>query len=141
MFVVTAKPLPERGRIQKPRIFALSVMYSYAWENVLKTTIPVRAIDLVQSPLASSDFESNCCFLCMTMYLSMSCHTLIIYLESCVCKTILTCSDLLPVLCVQICDYKAIMSCTNNLVVYSYCYSLFDVLSEVQVCHLYTRDN
>ena len=54
--MVIAKPRPERGRIQKPRIFFRSVMCFYARENASKITIPAQATDLVQSALPSSDF-------------------------------------------------------------------------------------
>ena len=72
--MVIPKPLPESGRIQKRKIFVLNVMYFYAWGNASKTTIPTRATDLIQSPLRSSDFESNCCLTVCITIMSYSCY-------------------------------------------------------------------
>ena len=46
--LVCCKPLLERGRIRKRNFFVNpNVIYSYAWENALKTNIPTWATDLI----------------------------------------------------------------------------------------------
>ena len=104
LFVVITKSQPERGRIQKPRIFVQSVMCFYARENPSKITIPSQATDLIQSALPFSDFVKLllvlmpvqvclCVYIAIMSYPYKQLHTV----EFCVCKSyVCLCYHIIP---------------------------------------------